>query len=144
MSNLAPAVAFAVLLPGLLVAHAVGDRWVQTPHQAVTKGHAGHTGRVACAAHVLSYTAVTATVVAVLWSVLGLAVSPVGFLAGQAVSAVSHYWIDRRSTLAWLIDRFMPWKRPYYYDVPGGAEQMDQSAHLLWLFVAALITAVAR
>ena len=143
MSDLASALTFAVVLPGLLVAHEVGDRWVQTEYQAVTKGHAGHAGRVACVAHVVTYTVVTAVVVAVLWWVLGLAVSPVGFLVGQAVSAVSHYWIDRRSTLAWLIDRFLRWKRPYYYDVPGGAEQLDQAAHLVWLFVAALITAVA-
>lgn len=142
MMQLGTAVTFAAVLPGLLVAHAVGDRWMQTNHQAITKGHTGHAGRIACAAHVVTYTAVTALVTATLWIALSLPVSLTGFVAGQVVSAVTHYWIDRRTTLAAFVARFAPWKRNYYDNVPGGAEHLDQSAHLLWLFVAALITAV--
>lgn len=141
--QLEAAVTFAAVLPGLLVAHAVGDRWLQTDHQAVTKGHAGHIGRIACASHVLTYTAVTALVTGILWVALGLSVSPAGFLAGQAVSALTHYWIDRRVTLAAFVARYTPWNRTYYTQVPGGAEHLDQSAHMVWLFVAALLTAVA-
>jgi hypothetical protein len=36
------------------------------------------------------------------WGVFGLTISIWGFLAGQAVSAVTHYWADRRFTLEWL------------------------------------------
>ncbi|GAA3621418.1 hypothetical protein GCM10022267_04500 [Lentzea roselyniae] len=136
------ALTFAAVLPALLVAHAVGDRWAQTEHQAVTKGCAGHAGRVACASHVLTYTAVTATVTAIVCVALSLPVSLTGFLAGQAVSALTHYWIDRRTTLAAFVARFAPWKRNYYANVPGGAEHLDQSAHMVWLLVAALLTAV--
>jgi hypothetical protein len=96
------AVSFAVLLPALLVAHNVADHWVQTSHQAGTKGLPGWPGRVACAKHVASYTAVTAATVLVLWVSFGLHISVWGFLAGQLVSAVTHYWADRRTTLRWL------------------------------------------
>jgi hypothetical protein len=41
----------------LFVAHQVADHWIQTQHQADTKGCPGWPGRIACAAHVASYTA---------------------------------------------------------------------------------------
>ncbi|WP_199440755.1 DUF3307 domain-containing protein [Umezawaea beigongshangensis] len=100
--SLTAAVTFAVVLPGLLVAHAVADHWGQTSHQAATKGRPGRAGRVACASHVAVYTAVTAAVVALLWAVLDLTISPAGFFTGQVVSAVTHYWADRYTTLAKL------------------------------------------
>lgn len=145
------AVTFAVVLPALLVAHNVADHWVQTNHQAATKGQRGHAGRAACAAHVGSYTTVTAVVVGLLWLVFGLDVSPLGFVAGQVVSAVTHYWADRRFTLASLAA--VAGKTSFYVlgapradrdDNPSlgtGAYALDQSWHWLWLFVAALITA---
>ncbi|HEX3778507.1 MAG TPA: transcriptional regulator [Pseudonocardiaceae bacterium] len=96
------AVTFAVVLPTLLVAHNVADHWVQTSRQAIRKGHAGWVGRRACAGHVASYTLVTAASVAAMWWLFRLPISPAGFVAGQAVSAVTHYWADRRGTLAAL------------------------------------------
>ncbi|ANZ36870.1 hypothetical protein BBK82_13090 [Lentzea guizhouensis] len=147
------AVTFAAVLPGLLVAHNVADHWMQTHHQALTKGQAGTAGRIACLAHVATYTAVTAVVVALLWLVLDLDVSPVGFAAGQLVSAVTHYWADRRFTLARLAA--LLGKTAFYVlgmpragrdDNPTlgtGAYALDQSFHWLWLFVAALVTATA-
>lgn len=148
----AAAVTFAVVLPALLVAHNVADHWVQTNHQAATKGQRGHAGRAACATHVASYTAVTAVVVGLVWLVFDLDVSPLGFVAGQVVSAVTHYWADRRFTLAWLAA--VAGKTTFYVlgaprsgrdDNPSlgtGAYALDQSWHWLWLFVAALLTAV--
>ncbi len=99
------ALTFAVVLPALLVAHDVADHWVQSNHQAMTKGAPGWTGRLACMRHVSTYTATTALAVAGLWWLLGLPIAPVGFLAGQAVSAVTHYWADRGSTLRRFCDR---------------------------------------
>lgn len=103
------ALIFAVVLPGLLVAHNVADHWVQTEAQAQRKGVPGRDGRIACAAHVATYTATTAATVGLLWAVLGLPISPVGFLAGQIVSAGTHYWADRSdrrgTTLAALAER---------------------------------------
>lgn len=145
------AVTFAVLLPGVLVAHQVADHWVQTSDQAGTKGQPGWAGRVACASHVATYTLTTAGVTAWLWWVFALSVTPVGFVAGQVVSAVTHYWADRRFTLARLCDRLgrgrfyrlgMP--RPGRDDNPSlgtGAYVLDQSWHWGWLGAAALVTA---
>lgn len=147
------AVVFAAVLPALLVAHNVADHWVQTSHQAAHKGHAGWAGRLACLRHVASYTACTALVVAGLWWALALPISVTGFLAGQAVSAVTHYWADRRTPLARLAAlvgkaEFMAVgaPRPGRDDNPStgtGAYALDQSWHWLWLGAAALLTAMA-
>lgn len=146
------AVTFAATLPSLLVAHHVADHWVQTSHQASVKGCAGWSGRWACAKHVAGYTAVTAGVTGVVWLLLGLAISPLGFVAGQLVSAVTHYWADRRWTLRRLA--VVVGKGGFYTlgaprdgkdDNPSlgtGAYVLDQSWHWAWLLVAALVTAM--
>ncbi|MER5389908.1 DUF3307 domain-containing protein [Saccharopolyspora sp. NPDC002686] len=149
---LASAVTFAAVLPSLLVAHNVADHWVQTSHQAMTKGRPDWAGRWACAKHVASYTLVTALAVGLVWTVLGLPISPAGFVLGQLVSAVTHYWADRRFTLARLAELLgnggfyqVGAPRTGRDDNPSlgtGAYVLDQSWHWLWLFVAALITAL--
>lgn len=93
---------FAGVCVGLLVAHQVADHWAQTHVQAMTKGRPDNAGRLACARHVASYTAVTALTVLALWGGFQLNITWWGFAAGQLVSAVTHYWADRRFTLAWL------------------------------------------
>ncbi|ASO21070.1 hypothetical protein FHR81_002039 [Actinoalloteichus hoggarensis] len=150
--DLVSAVTFAVVLPGLLVAHMVADHWFQSSHQAGCKGLVGWAGRRACAGHVAVYTTVTAVVVAVLWVAFGLAITPAGFVLGQAVSAITHYWADRRSTLKKLAE--VTGKGQFYRlgsprenrdDNPSlgtGAYVLDQSWHQGWLFVAALCTAL--
>lgn len=153
LDTLATAVTFAATLPALLVAHNVADHWVQTEAQSIHKGHRSHGGRLACLRHVASYTLVTAGTVALLWWLLDLPITPTGFIAGQLVSAVTHYWADRRHTLAKLAAligkrEFVTFgaPRPGRDDNPSlgtGAYALDQSWHWLWLGVAALITAVA-
>lgn len=96
------AVTFAVVLVALLVAHDVADHWIQTNHQAQHKGLPGWPGRLACARHVATYTATTAALVASVWHLFSLPIAPLGFVLGQMVSAVTHYWVDRRFTLQWL------------------------------------------
>ncbi|MCX2732505.1 DUF3307 domain-containing protein [Saccharopolyspora sp. NFXS83] len=152
IGHLEPALIFAAVLPALLVAHHVADHWLQTSHQAANKGRPDWLGRFSCAKHVLSYTAATAGTVALLWAVLGLPISPAGFVVGQVVSAITHYWADRRHTLAALADRvgngeFYRFGAPRTGrdDNPSlgtGAYVLDQSWHWLWLAVAALLTAV--
>lgn len=146
------AITFACVGLGLLVAHQVADHWVQTSHQAARKGLPGWPGRIACATHVATYTATTAAMVGFLWVVLDLDISPLGFVAGQLMSAVTHYWADRRFTLAGLCDRLgkggfyrLGVSRPGRDDNPSlgtGAYALDQSWHWFWLGVAALVTAV--
>ncbi|WP_277670990.1 transcriptional regulator [Saccharomonospora viridis] len=100
-----PAASFAAVAVALVVAHQVADHWVQSSHQAGHKGKPGWEGRVACAAHVASYTLTTTMAVLVVWLALDLPVTLGGVLLGQAVSAVTHYWADRRTTLATLAER---------------------------------------
>lgn len=88
--------------------------------------------------------------VGLLWFLFDLHTHPAGFLLGQVVSAVSHYWADRRSTLARLCDRVglggfhrLGQPREGRDDNPTlgtGAYALDQSWHWAFLFVTALVT----
>ncbi|MCO1582018.1 DUF3307 domain-containing protein [Crossiella sp. SN42] len=137
------AITFATVAPALLAAHHVGDYWLQTTHQVEHKGCPGRSGWLAAARHVASYTAATAAFVGIVWVAFGLDITPLGFLLGQLVSAGTHLVIDRRTPLrafAALLGRIVPGKLGYYDN--GGAPHLDQAAHLVWLFVAALLTSL--
>jgi hypothetical protein len=127
------AAAFAAVLLALLAAHHIGDHWVQTDHQATGKGARGAAGARHCAAHVASYTVCTALAAGLAWWALELPITLTGFAVAQGLSAVTHYWADRRFTLAWLAAKVR--QAPYYEN--GGAYQLDQAWHWLWLTVAA-------
>jgi hypothetical protein len=102
MLNMTAAISFVATLVAMLVAHTVADHMFQTHHQATSKGGKGWAGRLACARHVAIYTTATAGIV-VLLGALHLAVfSWWGLAAGQLVSAVTHYWADRITTLSVL------------------------------------------
>lgn len=136
------AASFAAVFVALYVAHMLADYWVQTPHQAQHKGADGWAGRLACAGHVASYTLTAAAVLATLAWRLDLDLSALRVIAGLVVSAVSHYWADRRSTLRALVaalDRpgLLPGKTSYYD--AGGAAHLDQTWHIVWLLVATLV-----
>jgi hypothetical protein len=143
--------AFAAVFVTLFVAHQVADHWIQTQHQADCKGLPGWPGRIACAAHVTSYTltALVALVAVVLST--DLDVRPGQVAAGLAISAVTHYIADRRIPLKRLADlvgagRFynLGIPRPGYGDNPSlgtGSYARDQSFHYLFLGVAALVIA---
>jgi hypothetical protein len=191
------AAVFAAVFAALYAAHMVGDHWIQTGWQAACKGSRDRAGRVACAAHVASLTATKLAFVSAAALVLGLPWHPVWLAAGLAVDAVSHYWADRRFTLAWLaatveragingkaefyrlgaprpvrgfvLDPTDPGEStlldvltyevdnrgipvhpepgrviPRQFDNPSngtGAYALDQSWHIGWLFIAALVIA---
>lgn len=100
-----PVAVFAAAFAALYAAHVVADHWVQTGWQAANKGRRDHTGRRACAAHVATY-AVTQGVFLVVMEIVTRIALPVSWsLAGLTVSAVTHYWADRRFTLAGLANR---------------------------------------
>jgi hypothetical protein len=160
---------FAAVFVTLYTAHHVGDQWVQTHRQSLTKGDSGWAGRLACARHVAGYTATAVVLLTATAALLSLPVTLLGVTLGQAVSAVTHYWADRRSVLrrfAKLIG-----KDAYYHlgaprpDLPAvsdrggpigatvphdnvtigtGAYALDQSFHVFWIFVATLITTLVR
>ncbi|BCJ44707.1 hypothetical protein GCM10010168_15200 [Actinoplanes ianthinogenes] len=142
---------FAAVFVALYVAHQFADHWVQSQHQADCKGRPGWPGRIACAAHVATYTATALFALAALrWS-LDLDLSPGRVAAGLAVSAVTHYIADRRTPLKRLADlcgagRFytLGIPRPGHDDNPSlgtGSYALDQSFHYLFLFIAALVIA---
>ncbi|GGZ23692.1 hypothetical protein GCM10010387_16120 [Streptomyces inusitatus] len=86
---------FAAAYAVLTAAHEVGDYIVQRDEEAESKGKPGPEGAAACARHVLSY---TATQGAALWAVnraFGLGLRPGRAFAGLALSAATHYAVDR-------------------------------------------------
>ncbi|SCL21306.1 DUF3307 domain-containing protein [Micromonospora aurantiaca (nom. illeg.)] len=143
----------AAVYAALFAGHQVADHWIQTQHQADTKGQPGWPGRLACARHVATYGATQLAALALLAWAVDLGVSVAGLAAGMAVNLATHYLADRRTPLRWLADhagasRF--WQlgvpRAGRDDNPSlgtGAYALDQSWHYGWLFVAAiLMTAV--
>ena len=155
----APVEAFAVVWVGLYAGHQLADYWLQTPAQAMTKSGPGWAGRLACGRHVLTLTLVQLGAVLALALTLAVDLRPVQLVAGLAVNAASHWWADRRHTLAALVgvlDRsLVPGKtgflalgvpRPGHDDAPTlgtGAHALDQSWHVAWLTIAAAIVGAA-
>ncbi|WP_123970635.1 DUF3307 domain-containing protein [Streptomyces sp. TLI_185] len=145
------AATFAAVFVALYVAHSVGDHWVQSSHQAAHKGRPGWVGCLADARHVATLTATKLVVLLPVVWLLDLRMSVLGILAGLGIDAVTHWWADRRSTLAWLAR--VTGKGEFYRlgapragrddnpHIGTGAYALDQSFHHLWLLVAALIIA---
>ena len=130
---------FAAVFVALWVAHQVADHWIQTQHQADCKGRPGAAGRIACAAHVATYTATAFGFLGALALATGLDLDPGRVATGLAVSAVTHYIADRRTLLRRAADALG--KNPRWLDHGGGMYALDQSFHYLFLFVAALVIA---
>ena len=141
-----PAV-FAALFAALYAAHEVGDHWVQTHHQARGKGEPTWRGRWLCAGHVASLTATKAAAVAVVAVATGLSLSLWAVAAGLLLDAVTHYWADRRRTLQALAARLGKGDFARLGDAATaptgtGAYALDQSWHVGWLLIAALVMSI--
>ncbi|BCJ27940.1 DUF3307 domain-containing protein [Actinocatenispora sera] len=146
-----PLAVFGAAFAALFVAHQLADHWIQTDRQACRKALPGWPGRIACTWHVATYTATCAVLLAALHLAIGLPLPAAGTAAGLAVSGVTHWLIDRRWPLFWLAEHTgskhfvrMGAPRPGHDDNPSlgtGAYALDQSAHYLFLLVAALILA---
>ncbi|WBB49044.1 DUF3307 domain-containing protein [Verrucosispora sp. WMMA2044] len=147
----AHAATFAAVFAALYVAHQVGDHWIQSQHQADCKGLPGWPGRLACAAHVATYTATALVALVFLIAGTGLRLDPWAVGVGLTVSAVSHYIADRRTPLRRIAEalgsaRFyaLGTPRPGHDDKPclgTGAYALDQSWHVAFLFISALLIA---
>lgn len=143
---------FAGAFGALYAAHMFGDHWVQTHKQACGKGARTPMGQTLCLQHVISLTITKAGFVLLLELVTDVRFGILPFLIGIAVDAISHYWADRRYTLEALAGRLgkldfyrLGSPRPDRDDNPSigtGAYALDQSWHVLWLFIAALIMSV--
>ncbi|HEV2636312.1 MAG TPA: DUF3307 domain-containing protein [Actinocrinis sp.] len=142
---------FSLAFAALYAAHMLADHWIQTQHQAVTKARPGRAGRVSCATHVTTYTLTAALVLAAVAWRTGAPLNPGRCALALLVSAASHYFADRRTGLErlaravgkqGLFDLGAP--RPGRDDNPSlgtGAYALDQSFHIAFLFVSALIIA---
>jgi len=140
---------FGTVFAALYAAHQVADHWIQTDRQAATKGAPGWSGRAACARHVASYTAAAAVALAAAEKATGAGIRPGRAAAGLAVSAATHYMIDRRTPLRRLAEvtghgKFyrLGTPRPGRDDNPclgTGGYALDQAAHVGFLFAAALL-----
>ncbi|WP_434094584.1 transcriptional regulator [Streptomyces jumonjinensis] len=152
------AATFAAVFVALYIGHSVGDHWVQTSCQAAAKGGSGWSARLACGKHVLGLTLTKALVLAPVALALDLTLSAAGLLLGFGIDAATHYWADRRTTLAKLAavcgkTEFLTLGTPAHPLHPvtaegkpaatlgTGAYALDQSWHYLWLGVASLIIA---
>ncbi|MGW4466085.1 DUF3307 domain-containing protein [Micromonospora sp. NPDC004704] len=144
--NLATAAAVFI---ALYAAHQVADHWIQTQHQADCKGLPGWAGRRACLAHVATYTLTGVLALAALSLSTGWRPAPVPLLVGLLISAVTHYIADRRTPLR-RIAELTGAGRFYVLGVPRagrddnpslgtGAYALDQSWHVGFLFVSALV-----
>lgn len=119
------------IFAALFVGHQLGDHWVQSDGQATKKEHSAR----ACVSHVITYELTILATLAALVLVTGATFHPLQWWTGLIVSAVSHYWADRRTPLRRLAGKLGKagyWER-------GGAYQLDQSWHYLFLFIRALI-----
>jgi hypothetical protein len=137
------AAVFAAVFAAYAAGHQVGDYWVQTNGQAQRKGLPGWPGRRACAAHVATYTLTLAACLALACWWLAVPLSLLWAAGGLGVSAVTHYFADRRRPLERLA-RLIPGKLGFWRAGEGlasGAAHLDQAWHWWWLFAAALITA---
>lgn len=147
---------FLLVSAALSAAHEVGDQWVQTGHQACTKGEPGWAGRRACAAHVATYTAAGAVAVLAASRRLNVPLRPAQLAAALFLNAATHYVADRRGPLRKLARLA---RRSGYLAsctvVRGKGEEaedtgpgtalfhLDQSWHYGWIFVSALVAAGA-
>lgn len=131
---------FAAVAATVYAAHQAGDYWVQTSGQAADKGLPGWPGRVACALHVATYTITLLTFLLIEQFWTGTDLSTSWLNAGLALSAVTHYFADRRKPLAWLAGKLG--KQGFWQAGTGlatGAALLDQAWHWIWLFASALL-----
>jgi ABC-type Fe3+ transport system permease subunit len=145
------AATFGAVYVALYSAHSVADHWVQSQHQADHKGLPGAAGWLADVRHVGGLTLCQLAALLLLLPVLGVRLNGWQLAAGLAVNAITHAWADRRHTLRWLADHVgkstfyrLGTPRSGHDDNPSigtGSYALDQSFHVGWLFVAALIIA---
>ncbi|MFB9558614.1 hypothetical protein [Streptomyces roseoviridis] len=142
------AAAYAVLT----AAHEVGDYWAQQDRDAVAKGRPGREGRVACARHVASYTAVQALALAAADQGLRLGLDWRRAAAGLALSAVTHYladrsaghWREEKPTTGLVRLAQATGSSGWLQRDPGAGPLLDQAWHKGWIAVAAAVAAGGR
>ncbi|UDM05573.1 transcriptional regulator [Streptomyces longhuiensis] len=139
---------FAASYALLRMAADLGDHWIQSDHQAVTKGQhdenegqSSRAGRIACTAHVASYTATQGVVLLAGARALGLHLKPSRVVTALALSAGTHWWADRRVHLKAVAEAT---GKGNFYNLGGplgGNYALDQAFHHAMETIAAAIAA---
>ncbi|MGW1267563.1 hypothetical protein [Streptomyces sp. NPDC002491] len=142
---------FAATYAALTAAHEVADHWIQLDDQAVHKGNPGRDGAIACAQHVISYTATQALALAAVQRATGMRLSWRRAVLGLAISATTHYIADRQGG-HWRDDQPQGVVRlavatghaGWLTRDPNAGYLMDQAWHKGWIGLAALVAATGR
>lgn len=126
---------FGTAFAALFAAHHVADHWIQTQGQASRKVLPSWEGRVACAAHVGTYTLTLLVALATVGALGNVRLTLLALVA----NGITHYVADRRVVLRRLAD----WlgKDPGWLDRGGGMYALDQAWHVGWLFLTAMAIA---
>lgn len=129
----------AAVYAAMRTAAHVADHWFQTSHQAAHKADAGLSGHVVMARHIASYAGAQAVAVVAADRILGMGLKPSRMVAAVAVSAATHWFIDRR----WPVRRLCEATgKTGFHDLGGplgGAYILDQSAHHLMEAIASVV-----
>ncbi|MFK0203426.1 hypothetical protein [Streptomyces lavendulae] len=147
-----PAARTALVFAALDALAAAGDFWIQGDHEAQVKGahdddpvecpdhgtHGTADGRTACLLHVATFTATQAAGLLATRRIAGRTLTPGRILAILAISASTHYILDRRRPLARLAHAT---GKGNFHDTPQGRMLLDQAAHKTVHFLAALAAA---
>lgn len=136
---------FGTIMGALLVAHYLGDYFVQTDVQAQNKGRRGtrlfdHIGRIYCLRHALTYTLTLAGVLLAVLALAGVeltAITQMTVWTALVLNGITHYIIDRR----WTLEAFarLIGKSGWIDNDPEALPKLDQAAHLVLLGVAAYV-----
>ncbi len=129
---------FTSFFIAMYVGHLVGDYWVQTSWQAENKSDIPFARLM----HVLTLQATKAVFVFPLLFIID--VHPIAVAGMLLLDGLSHYIIDDRKNLRKLADLLNKGK---FYDLgtpplAHGAHQLDQSAHIVMIFVVTLMVAI--
>ena len=139
---------FAAAYAALTAAHEVADHWVQIDDQAVHKGQRNRDGAIACAEHVITYTATQAAALYAVHRATSMHLTWKRAALGLAISAATHYVADRQGG-HWRDENPRGIVRlaaatghaGWLTRDPNAGYLMDQSWHKGWIAVAALVAA---
>ncbi|MBB5938750.1 DUF3307 domain-containing protein [Streptomyces zagrosensis] len=128
---------FASIFVLLYVAHLLADYPFQTDHQAALKDAKTASGRRANFTHAITHVTISAILLIVGALLLDLDCSVPVSMAALVWIGASHSFIDRR----WPVELWMIKSLQSEILKKGGAEHVDQTAHITALAIAALVIA---
>lgn len=129
---------FATVFILLYVAHMVADYAIQTDRQAALKAESSRAGWWANLSHAGTHVLLCAVALgAGAWLLPDVELPVARTVLAVAWVGVSHGFVDRRWPVAWWMDN----TGSAAFRTRGGAQHVDQTAHILALAIAALLIA---